>query len=259
MTRKPGLSISGLVWKVFGRNLTVFKKTWRTNIMFNFLEPLLYLAAMGFGLGSFVNSIDGLNYVNWLAPALIASSSMWATATECTYDSFIRMHYQKTYHAITATPVNVEEVAVGELAFGTFKGVLYGTVILLLISVLGFVPSPSALLIPIVLVVGGMVFAELAMAWTGLVPHIDSFSYFFTLVVTPMFLFSGVFFPLTGMPKFVGILAWFTPLYHLVNLTRGLALGQLNLSLFWDFLWLVVAAAALFILPVLLMRRRLIQ
>ncbi|MHB1419408.1 MAG: ABC transporter permease [Bacillota bacterium] len=256
---KPRLSISGLVWKVFSRNLMVFKKTWRSNIMFNFLEPILYLAAMGFGLGGFVNSINGLSYINWLAPGLIASSSMWATASECTYESFIRMHYQKTYHAITATPVNVEEVVVGELAFGAFKGVLYGSVILLLIAVLGFVPSPTALLIPFVVVIGGLVFAELAMAWTGLVPHIDSFSYFFTLVVTPMFLFSGVFFPLTGMPKLVGVLAWFTPLYHLVNLTRGLALGQMQISLLWDFLWLLIVAAALFILPINLMRRRLIQ
>ncbi|APC07998.1 ABC transporter permease [Neomoorella thermoacetica] len=251
------LDLSYRAWKVFWRNFVVFRKTWLTNIMFNFLEPLLYLAAMGYGMGHYIPAIKGMSYLQFLAPGLIASSAMWATASECTYDSFVRMKFQKTYHAIVATPVSLDEVVVGEMLFGTFKSVLYGTVILLVILLLGLVPSPAALLVPPVLVLCGFAFAELGMIWTGLVPKIDTFSYFFTLIITPMFLFAGVFFPLDAMPLIVQRLAWLIPLYHIVELVRPLVLGQLSWGLLGHVAWLVVFIAIFFYPPIYLLRRRL--
>lgn len=251
--------ISYRTWRVFQRNFIVFKKTWLANIMFNFIEPLLYLGALGFGLGVFVKDIDGLPYINWVAPGLIASSAMWATASECTYDSFMRMKFQKTYHAIIATPINLDEVIVGEMLFGTFKSVLYGGVIMLVLLALGLIPSLWALLVLPVLVLAGLAIAEMAITWTGLVPNMESFSYFFTLIITPMFLFSGVFFPLEGLPAFVQALAWFMPLYHVVELTRSLVLGRVNSDLLYHVLWLVAFIVLIFKLPLYLMRRRLID
>ncbi|WP_258359362.1 ABC transporter permease [Moorella sulfitireducens] len=251
------MDISYRAWKVFWRNFVVFRKTWLTNIMFNFLEPLLYLAAMGYGMGYYIPAIEGMSYLQFLAPGLIASSAMWATCSECTYDSFVRMKFQKTYHAIVATPVSLDEVVVGEMLFGTFKSVLYGTVILLVIFLLGLVQSPAALLVPPVLVLCGFVFAELGMMWTGLVPKIDTFSYFFTLIITPMFLFAGVFFPLDAMPVIVRQLAWLIPLYHVVELVRSLVLGQLSPGLLVHAAWLVVFIAIFFYPPLYLLRRRL--
>ncbi|KYH32559.1 ABC transporter permease [Neomoorella mulderi] len=251
------MDISYRAWKVFWRNFVVFRKTWLTNIMFNFLEPLLYLAAMGYGMGHYIPAIQGMSYLQFLAPGLIASSAMWATASECTYDSFVRMKFQKTYHAIVATPVSLDEVVVGEMLFGTFKSVLYGTVILLVILFLGLVRSPAALLVPLVLVLCGFVFAELGMIWTGLVPKIDTFSYFFTLIITPMFLFAGVFFPLDALPLVVQRLAWLIPLYHVVELVRPLVLGQLSPVLLVHAAWLVVFIAIFFYPPLYLLRRRL--
>ncbi|MEW8958314.1 Inner membrane transport permease YadH [Moorella humiferrea] len=251
------MNISYRVWKVFWRNFVVFRKTWMTNIMFNFLEPLLYLAAMGYGMGYYIPDIKGMSYLQFLAPGLIASSAMWATASECTYDSFVRMKFQKTYHAIVATPVSLDEVVVGEMLFGTFKSVLYGTVILVVIFFLGLVPSPAALFVPLVLVLCGFIFAELGMIWTGLVPKIDTFSYFFTLIITPMFLFAGVFFPLDAMPAVVRNLAWFIPLYHVVEMVRPLVLGQVTPALIGHALWLLCFAAVFFYPPLYLLRRRL--
>jgi len=253
------MRISHRVWHVFIRNFTVFKKTWLANVMFNFIEPLLYLGAMGFGLGVFVEDIDGLPYINWMAPGLIATSAMWAAALECTYDSYMRMNYQKTYHAIIATPVNLEEVVVGEILFGTFKSLLYGIIIIIVISALGLVPSPWVLLVLPVLALEGLAVTELSITWTGLVPGVDAFGFFFTLVITPMFLFSGVFFPLDGLPVLVQVIAWFMPLYHVVELTRSLTLGTVGPSLLYDVLWLVVFITVIFKLPLYLMRRRLID
>ncbi len=252
-------SFNRFAFRVLRRNLTVFRKTWKTNIFFNFVEPLLYLAAMGWGLGSFVGEINGLPYVQFIAPGLIASSAMWSASAECTYDSYIRMHYQKTYHAIVATPVELGEVVVGDMLTGVFKSVLYGSVILLVIAALGLVPSPWALAVPLVLVLCGFVFAELGMIWTGIVPNIDSFSYFFTLVVTPMFLFSGVFFPIEALPEAVRLVAWFLPLYHIVVLLRSLVLGAVTPALLLHILWLLVFILAFFTLPLRLMRKRLVK
>ncbi|MDW7649893.1 MAG: ABC transporter permease [Bacillota bacterium] len=256
---KPYLNLNRYALRVFSRNLAVFRKTWKTNIAFNFIEPLLYLTAMGWGLGAFVGEIRGMSYIQFIAPGMIASSAMWASSAECTYESYVRMHYQKIFHAITATPVELDEVVTGELLSGVFKSLLYGSVILLVITFLGLVPSPFALLIPFVLILCGFVFAELGMIWTGLVPKIDSFSYFFTLVVTPMFLFSGVFFPIESLPDAVQTAAWFLPLYHIVVLLRSLTMGTISPVLFLHVLWLAVFITLIFPLPLRLMHRRLIR
>jgi lipooligosaccharide transport system permease protein len=250
------LQLSRRIGKVFWRNFVVYRKTWLANIMFNFVEPLLYLGAMGLGLGSYIPSIQGMSYLQFLAPGLIASSAMWATASECTYDSFARMRYQKIYHALVVTPISLDEVVVGEILFGTFKGVLYGSVILLVIFILGLVPSAWALLIPAVLVLCGLAFAELSMIWTGLVPKIDTFSYYFTLIITPMFLFSGIFFPLDTLPSPARQLAWCIPLFHVVELLRALTLGQVGGHLWVHVLWLVAFIALSFYPPIYLLRRR---
>lgn len=254
---RPDLSI--LVWRVFKRHFTVFRKTWKVNLSFNFFEPLFYLGALGFGLGAYVQPMEGVPYLNYLAPGLIASSAMFATAYECTYGTFIRMEFQKTYHAIIATPAGIDDVVMADMLFGAFKAVLYGAVILLVVSVLGLVTSPWALLIPPVLGLSGLLFAAIAMTWTGLVPNIDSFNYFFSLIITPLFLFSGVFFPLTGMPPAVQKIAWISPLYHLVNLTRSLAIGNTSILLVGDVIWLLVATLLIMPVPIFLLRRLVIK
>ena len=251
--------LTRLVWRVWWRNLLVFRKNWKANIMFNFVEPVFYLLAMGYGLGSYVQAVGGLPYLHYLGPGLVASSAMWATAAECTYDSFVRLHYQKVYDAIIATPVSVEEVVVAEILYGAFKSVLYGSVIVVVLFFFGLVHSPWVLLVPAVLVLVGLVFAELSMIWTSFTPRIETFNYFFTLIITPMFLFAGVFFPVEGLPAFVRAVSWFTPLYHAASLTRALILGRVGADLWTHFAWLAVAAILLFNPPIRLMQRRLIK
>jgi lipooligosaccharide transport system permease protein len=253
------LDFSPLALRVFQRHLTVFSRTWKTSVALNFFEPLLYLTALGIGLGVYVRPMEGLPYLNYLAPGLVAASAMFATTYECTYGTFVRFKYQKTFQAMVATPLSMDDVVLGEILWGTFKSFLYGTIILFVIFALGLVPSAWALLIPPVMILGGFLFALLSMLWTGLVPNIDSFHYFFSLIITPLFLFSGVFFPLSDLHPFLQMLAWASPLYHVVVLTRGLATGDVGVTLVYSTAWLVVVSAALLPLTVRLMRRLVIR
>lgn len=245
-------------FRVWQRHLTVYKKLYKSSIAFNFVEPVLYLVALGFGLGAFVREINGVPYMNFIAPGLIASSSMFATASECTYGTYVRMTYQKTFDAILATPVNINDLVAGELIWGATKSVFYGSIIAIVITLFGLTQAPELVFIIPVLFVSGLIFAETAIITTALVPGIDSFSYFFTLLLTPSFLFSGIFFPIDTLPPVVTKIAFLTPLYHLVNVCRAFSTGSVS-SVISDIVWLAAVAAILSPYPFRLMKRRIIK
>jgi len=245
-------------FRVWQRNFTVYTKLYKSSIALNFVEPVLYLAALGLGLGAFVKEINGVPYINFIAPGIIASSAMFAATYECTYGTYVRMTYQKTFDAILATPVNIDDLVAGELMWGATKSMLYGTIIMIVISIFGLVDSPLIMLAIPVLFISGLIFAEISMIFAAIVPGIDSFNYFYTLFMTPMFLFSGIFFPLNTLPPVISKIAFFTPLYHLVNICRAFASGLLSLAV-WDIVWIFVVVVILAPYPFRLMRRRIIK
>ncbi|MGD0885119.1 MAG: ABC transporter permease [Thermodesulfovibrionales bacterium] len=251
----PNLTRAFRVWQ---RNFTVYTKLYLSSLALNFVEPILYLAALGIGLGAFVKEINGVPYINFIAPGIIASSSMFAAIYECTYGTYVRMTFQKTFDAILATPVNVDDLIAGELMWGATKSMIYGTIIMIVISVFGLVDSSLvALAIPL-LFISGLVFAEISLIFVAIVPGIDSFNYFYTLLMTPMFLFSGIFFPLDNLPPVVVKIAFFTPLYHLVNICRSFASGHLAAPM-KDIAWIIVIALLLAPCPFVLMRKRIMK
>ncbi len=245
-------------FRVWQRNFSVYTKLYKSSIVFNFIEPILYLVALGFGLGAFVKEINGVPYINFIAPGIIASSSMFATTSECTYGTYVRMTYQKTFDAILATPVNIDDLVAGELMWGASKSVLYGTIVMIVLSVFGLLDSSLIILAIPLLFISGLIFAEISVIAVAIVPGIDSFSYFFTLLLTPSFLFSGIFFPLDTLPSIVEKIAFFTPLYHLVNISRAFSSGTLNIAL-WDIVWILAAAGLLAPFPFRLMRKRIVK
>lgn len=245
-------------FRVWQRNFTVFTKLYKSSLALNFAEPILYLWAMGLGLGAYVKEINGLPYINFIAPGMIASSSMFAAVYECTYGTFVRMTYQKTFDAILATPVNIYDLVAGELMWGAAKSVIYGTIIMIVISALGLVDSAVIVAVLPVLFISGLIFAEISMIFVAIVPGIDSFNYFYTLFMTPMFLFSGIFFPLDNLPPLVSRIAFFTPLYHMVNVCRSFSQGQVAAA-GWNILWLVVVALMLAPYPFRLMKKRIVK
>jgi len=258
LLRVPKLSYR--VWKVWTRNKDVFMKTYKTNFLPSLLEPILYLLALGLGLGGFVQPINGQPYIQFIAPALVAVSMMYSSFYECTYASFVRMYFQKTFDAIIATPVNIEEVITGEILWGATKSLINSSIVLMVIFAFGLVPSPLFLLIPPVSFLIGLLFSAIAMCFTAILPNIDAFNYPGFLFITPMFLLSGTFFPLTSMPELLQIAAQiFFPLSNAVIVTRSLALGNIELSVLFNLVWMLMLTPIFVVLAINLMKKRLIK
>jgi len=248
------------VWKVWMRNKDVFMKTYKTNFLPSLLEPVLYLLALGLGLGGFVQPINDQSYINFIAPALVAVSMMFSSFYECTFASFVRMYFQKTFGAIIATPVAIEEVITGEILWGATKSLINSSIVLVVIFVFGLVSSPLFLLVPPIAFLVGFLFSSIAMCFTAIVPNIDAFNYPNFLFITPMFLLSGTFFPLTSMPELLQIAAQlFLPLTNVVAVTRALVLGNIQLSILFNLTWMLIVTPIFFILAINLMKKRLIK
>ena len=256
--RVPNLSYR--VWKVWSRNKDVFMKTYKTNFLPSLLEPVLYLLALGLGLGGFVQPINGESYIQFIAPALVAVSMMYSSFYECTYASYVRMYFQKTFDAIIATPITIEEVITGEILWGATKSLINSSIVLVVILVFGLIPSPLFLLIPPVSFLVGLLFSAIAMCFTAITPNIDAFNYPSFLFITPMFLLSGTFFPLTTLPEILQIIAQiFLPLTNAVNVTRSLALGNIQFSMTTNLAWMLIVTPIFFVLAINLMKKRLIK
>ena len=252
--------LSPLCWTVWQRDMDVYKKTFKVNFVPPLLEPILYLVALGFGLGFFIKDIEGISYTRFIAPALFSITSMYAAFFECTYGSYVRMYYQKTFDAIIATPVNIDEVVAGEILAGATKALVNGGIVLGVIVVFGLVDLRFAVVLLPLAFVAGLLFASAGMICTGIVPSIDSFNYPIFLFITPMFLFSGTFFPMSILPEGLRVLAYtLLPLTHVVRIARGLTLGAPEGNLLLSFLWMLGVSAVTFVLAINLMRRRLIQ
>jgi lipooligosaccharide transport system permease protein len=251
----PAPRYSLAIWR---RNFHVFSKLWRGALLPTFLDPFFYLLAMGFGLGTYVASINGIPYKDFIAPGLIASAAMWSAAFETTYNVYFRLNELRLYDNVLSTPVEVQDLVAGDLAWSATRATIYGTVVLIVVSIFGLVSSPWAITIPLFVVIGGICFSVIGYSFTALIPKIDLYSYFFTLGVTPMFLFSGIFFPFDRLPGWAEVVAWFTPLYHLVEITRGMATGPDALAIAGNTAWLLAVSVLLFPVPVRALRRKLL-
>jgi len=243
--------------RVWQRNRDVFFRLWHSEAPGFVAEPIIILLAMGVGLGAYIGLVDGQKYIEFIAPGIIASYAMFSASFECTYGSFVRMEYQKTYDAIIATPLNVEDVTAGEIFWGATRSFMTGTIILAIAAAFQLIHSPWALAIPALAFLEGIMFASIAILFTSIVPAIYSFNYYFTLFITPMFFFSGVFFPLSSFPKIVQTLSWIAPLTPVVHLTRALINGEFHPGLLWALALIIVLAALFFSISLVTMKRRL--
>ena len=245
--------------KVWRRDLLTFLKTWKVNFIPPFLEPVLYLLALGLGLGSFIDNIEGVSYARYIAPALVSISIMNASFFETTYSSYVRMYYQKTFDAIISTPVSIEEVIAGELFWAATRSLIYATLMFPVLIAFGVIDLPTSFFIIPFALLAGLLFAGIGMCFTAITPSIEALNYPSFLFITPMFLFSGTFFPLDLLPEVVQKVALAVlPLAHVVLINRAFTLGEINAGLLWSFAWIVVATLIICTLAIVLMRRRLI-
>jgi lipooligosaccharide transport system permease protein len=258
MKLNPFSGVSHRAYYVFLRHRDVFFKNAATSLIPPFLDPLFYLLGMGFGLGKMINPIQGMTYVQFIAPALVASVMMTAPFFECTVGTFVRIEYQKTFDAMISTPVSIEDVVTGDIMYGAARALLQGMAIMVVIMAFGLVKSPFALLIIPLCFLLGLVYGSMAMLYTSFIPAINYVDYFFTLVMTPMFIFAGTFFPVSQLPHWAQKVAWLMPLYHTVNITRALNVGAIN-RVWGDLLWMAICGLLFYSLALWRIRKRMIK
>ena len=227
MATIPALRATGYLARAYAR-------TWRASIMTTFVNPTLYLLAMGVGLGSFVDkghhtaSLGGVSYLHFVAPALAAAAAATTAASESLFPIMGAIKWQRTYYAMLATPLRVGDVLAGHLIW---IGVRIATAVgsyLVVMAAFGATPSPEAAAILPVGILTGAAFAAPLVAFAATQDSDGSFSLVFRLGIVPLFLFSGVFFPITQLPAGLQVIAWLTPLWHGVALCRALDLGTVT-------------------------------
>ena len=256
--RRPDVRLPA-AWRLWQRNASIYKRTYKLNIVPNFFEPFLYLLAMGLGLGAYLARIKGYRYIDYIAPGLVATASMFGASFEVTFNCFVKMQFGKIYDAVMSTPLTIEDIGLGEMLWSTTRSLIYGCVFLAIASTFGVVHSWWAVLTPLAVALTGMMFSAIGLSVTAVIPLIDYYTYYWTMFITPMFLFSGIFFPLDRMPEWVRTVSWFIPLHQAVNLMRGLILtGDIGAAAAAA-LWMAALTAILFVVPMNLLRRRLVK
>ena len=241
------------------RSLHILWKGWIVKFALNFSQPFLYITAMGAGIGSYIHEMNGVSYLTYVATGIVASIPMYEAVFSCTYDVFVRMHYQKIYQSMLTTPIGIKEIVIGEVLSAVIKSLLYSSGVILILVLVGLINSwmaPVALL-PIALL--ALIFALLSLSVTAIVPFIDYFNFYTLLFITPAYLFSGVFFPISTLPDWAQLLIWLNPVYHGGALCRGFLLGTLPDQWIYHFLVLFAMIGVLALLPERLLYRRIIQ
>jgi lipooligosaccharide transport system permease protein len=251
------------------RNILVYRHQWII-IFSGVFEPIFYLIAIGLGIGGIVGDVplqytDGhhISYLAFVAPALLATAAMNGAVFETIFNVFFKLNYAKTYEGVLATPMGITEIALGEMLWALFRAALYAVAMFVIMLVFGLILSPwGILIIPAALLVAAA-FAAAGLAGTSYLRTVNDFDVPMGLIVMPMFLFSGTFFP--PQEVFVGGLSWImwvlqlTPLFHAINLIRGLSLGDIGPALAWDFAYLVVFFAICMTIAMRQMGRKLIK
>lgn len=221
---------SGRVWQ---RNFLVYKRLWHRSIAFGFLQPVLFLTAMGIGVGALISTQDlaafgGVPYIDWLGPGLLSAMAMQTATFESTYPIMNKIMWGRNYEAMLSTPLTTRNIIIGELFWVAFRIGTLATVFLVVLTGFGIVRSPLAILAVPVAVLVGTAFSSCLVAFTATQRNDVGFSAIFRFVINPLFLFSGTFFPLSNLPDQVEWVAWLTPLFHGVQLIRGLVLDSLD-------------------------------
>ena len=253
----PELSFRHLhVWR---RNSLVWRKLAIPSILGNLADPMLYMLGLGYGLGAMLSDVGGMSYIAFLAAGTVCSSTMMTASFESMYSGFSRMHVQKTWDAIMNAPVTLDDVLLGEAVWAASKSLLSGTAVLLVAWVLGLAQFPNALwVIPIVFVTG-LAFSGMGLIMTALSPSYDFFMYYFTLVMTPMMLLCGVFFPVEQLPGPIQAVTQVLPLTHAVALARPLMSGAVPADIATHVGVLAAYAIAGIYIALVLTRRRLLK
>ena len=253
-------SLAQRLFSVWYRHVRVYTKNLVSNGLPPFLEPLLFLAGVGLGLGRYITeSMEGLSYIEFLGTGLLMTAAMFTAAYECTFGTFIRLEFEKVYDGMLAAPITVNDLILGEILWAGTKGFFFTFAVLCILTVFRIVQMPESLLTPLVGFVTGMMFATLSLWVTSYVKTINHFNFYMTGIISPMFFFSGVVFPVSNLPASIRWVAEILPLTHSVRLARAISTGDYSLSLLGSLAYAILFAAVTGWLAIRPLRRRLIR
>ncbi len=218
----------------------MYHRTWKWNILPNFFEPVLYLLSIGIGVGAYITEMGGTSYIAFLAPGLVCVAAMNGASFEVTYNIYVRLTFEKAYDAMLTTPIEPDDVLAGEVLWAVTRACIYGGCFFIVLALVGLTPLPSALLVLPLIPLAGLLFAAIGITFSLRIPHIDLFSFYFTLFLTPLFLFSDVFFPLKERLSEPWLwVAELLPLLHPVRLARAAFQGEASAIVLWDLAYLL--------------------
>jgi lipooligosaccharide transport system permease protein len=240
------------LYSVWYRHMRVYTKNLITNGFPPFLEPLIFLAAIGVGLGRFVTSMDGLDYLPFLGSGLLVTAAMFTAAFECSYGTFIRLEFDKAYDGMISAPITVANLFVGEILWCGTKGFFFTFAVLSVMSIFGVLSFTGSILAPFVGFLTGCLFAALSLLVTSFVKDINQFNFYFTGFISPMFFFSGVVFSMENLSTPLQWLSHVMPLTHAVNLVRSVCFHDWSAGNLLDLAYMV---AVIFIAGFFAIRR----
>lgn len=246
-------------FRMWQRNYDVFKSVYLASIVGNIGEPILYLFGIGVGLGVLVKEVNGVSYLQFIAPGMMAAAAMNAAAFECTFGAYTRMMEQKVYEGILATPLSIEDIVLGEILWGATKGLISSGILLVILIAFGLFDAYAE--IPLILLnmaAFGIAMSALTLTITAFTPGYEFFNYFFTLFLTPMLLFTGIYFPAEQLPKWFYSIFLAFPTAHAVNINRYLFHGGSATMPLWGALFMAVSIPCGIWLASRMVRRRLI-
>jgi lipooligosaccharide transport system permease protein len=210
---------------VLVREIVNFSSFWKSSTFSSTVEPTIYLLAFGFGFGSLVSTIGGLDYVDFVGTGTVATAVLFSSAFPAMFGTFVKYQFQRTYDAILAAPVDTEELVTAEALWIATRAGVYGCVPMVVAIFFGLEPSWGMLAVPFIAWIGGFGWAAFGISVAGFAKSFENFNYVVSAVLTPLFLLAGSFFPLSEFPEWAQALAQLNPLYHLVQLVRDAVFG----------------------------------
>lgn len=220
------------VVSVWFRHTRVYRTNFWSNAFPPFFEPLIFLASLSLGLGQYIPVVGANDFTLFLASGLVVTSAMYTAAFECTYGTYIRLVFDKVYDGMLGAPLSPQNILIGELLFAGTKGMFFSFAVLVVVWTLGIITTPLSIFTVLIGFLAGVLFGSLGLLVTSLVKTINQFNFFFTGLITPMFFFAGVIFPVENLPKGLQVISEINPLTHVVRLARVLCMPGMNRSYF---------------------------
>jgi len=237
-TTPPGRAMR--IYSVWFRHFRVYTGNLISNGLPPFIEPLFFLAGIGLGLGKYIGLINGTPYVQFLATGIIIPPAMFTASYECTFGTFIRLEYEKVYDGMISSSITLKDLLLGEILFAGTKSLFFSAAVLIVISLFGLIPSSMAIAAPVAGFFTGLMFASFSLFITSFVTTINHFNFYFTGLLTPMFFFSGIVFPLDSLPSYLQKAALIFPLTHSAVIVRAICFNRLSSDLFFNVAYIII-------------------